>query len=607
MPGENDRYVEWQKALPTELTFWKYFFGDKDMPWPEDRRARLDPAAPLQTWVRDRIIADGNAPVKILDVGAGPATMLGKAWPGQEVVITSIDPLANEYNSLLDEFAAVPPVRTQAGHGEHLEHLFPPNSFDFACAIRALDQSYDPLAIIQGMLEVVKPGCWVVLMHTINGAEQAEYQGLHLWNLCLESGHFVIWNKQRRIFVEDHLPPTAEIQTEVETAGPHGTLWVRIRKGSRVARDLYLHEFTPRSSLTTPVTSIAQPRFPVIDAHNHLGHLLPGVSFAGEWPNRPVEELVTELDEAGVHAVVDLDGGFGEQLRHEIARYREPYPDRFIVFAGLDYDAFAREHDIGRYLACQLRDSAAAGAQGLKVWKPLGLQLRDPSGRLYPVNDPRLDELWATAGALKLPILIHVADPVAFFQPLDRFNERWEELRLCPQWHYVGKDLPSFDTLMEQLSEVVTRHPKTIFIGAHAGCYAENLRWVGQMLDTCPNYYVDISARLGELGRQPYSARDFFIRYAKRILFGTDSPPDRRTYEVYYRFLETRDEYFSYDLGDPPGQGRWSIYGINLPDEVLRQVYFENASRLFKLKRAELPGKRQGKGIMRWLPGSLRG
>lgn len=335
---------------------------------------------------------------------------------------------------------------------------------------------------------------------------------------------------------------------------------------------------------------IEQPRFPVVDAHNHLGYLIPEASFSGAWPTRPVSELVAELDRSGVRVVVDLDGGFGETLRHELARYVESYPDRFIVFAGLDYAAFGRARDIGAYLASQLRDSVAAGARGLKVWKLLGLRLRDQAGKLYAVNDSRLDELWATAGELGVPVLIHVGDPVAFFEPLNRFNERYEELQAHPDWHFYGGGFPSFYTLMEQLADIITRHPRTSFIGAHVGCYAENLGWVSRLMERCPNFFVDIGARLAELGRQPYAARDFFIRHADRILFGTDAPPNQDVYRLHYRFLETRDEYFPYWLGDRPGQGRWMIYGLHLPDDVLRQVYYENAVRVLALNAAILTG-----------------
>lgn len=352
---------------------------------------------------------------------------------------------------------------------------------------------------------------------------------------------------------------------------------------ARLRYRMPLRAYAPRSALVTPQTAIERPRFPVVDAHAHLGQLLPTASFSGDWPQRPVAELVDELDAAGVRALVDLDGGWGEQLRRELARYREPYPERFVVFAGPDYSAFAREPEVGGYLARQLRDSVQAGAQGLKIWKPLGLSLRDARGRLYPVNDPRLDALWAQAGELGVPVLIHVADPVAFFAPFDRHNERWEELRWATQWRYYGTDVPSFEALMDQFADLVGRHPATTFVGAHVGGYAEDLRWVGAMLDAHPNYYVDLGARLAELGRQPYSAREFFLAHADRILFGTDTPPDRRVYSLYYRFLETRDEYFSYTPDEIPPQGRWAIYGIGLPDDVLRRVYLENAARLLRL------------------------
>lgn len=363
---------------------------------------------------------------------------------------------------------------------------------------------------------------------------------------------------------------------------PAGIVKAR-RALSRLRHRMPLKAYLPQPALVADHTSIERPRFPVIDVHTHLGQLLPGVSASGDWPQRPVSELVHELDAAGVRAVVDLDGGWGEQLRREIARYQAADPQRFIVFAGPDYDAFARERDVGAYLAKQLRDSVRAGAQGLKIWKTLGLSLRDARGQLYAVNDPRLDALWATAGELGVPVLIHVADPVAFFAPFDRHNERWEELRWAAACRYYGTGLPTFEALMDQFSDLVGRHRATTFIGAHVGCYAENLRWVGAMLDACPNYYVDISARLSELGRQPYSARDFFMAHGDRILFGTDTPTDRQVYGLYYRFLETRDEYFSYSQGEIPNQGRWAIYGIGLPDDVLRRVYLENAARLLRL------------------------
>jgi predicted TIM-barrel fold metal-dependent hydrolase len=200
------------------------------------------------------------------------------------------------------------------------------------------------------------------------------------------------------------------------------------------------------------------------------------------------------------------------------------------------------------------------------------------------VDDERLSPIWDAAGELDLPVLIHVADPVAFFDPIDETNERWEELGEHPDWAFTSPPFPSFMDIMNGFKNLVTRHDSTTFIGAHVGCYGENLGWVGQMLKDCPNYYIDISARLGELGRQPYTARKFFIEYQDRILFGSDMGPDLDGYRLYYRFLETDDEYFNYNTSDVPLQGRWNVCGLYLPDEVLKKVYSENARRVLKLE-----------------------
>ena len=206
--------------------------------------------------------------------------------------------------------------------------------------------------------------------------------------------------------------------------------------------------------------------------------------------------------------------------------------------------------------------------------------VRDHTGALVTIDDERLDPLWATAGELGLPVTAHIADPVAFFSPLDEKNERYEELSAHPDWHFPSPPFPAFRELVNALARVVTRHPNTTFIGAHVSSYAENLQWVSDLFDRCPNFYVDISARISELGRQPYSARRFFMRYADRILFGIDASPDLETYQIYYRFLESDDEYFAYNTGDLPYQGRWAIYGLYLPDEVLQKVYAGNAQRI---------------------------
>jgi predicted TIM-barrel fold metal-dependent hydrolase len=209
--------------------------------------------------------------------------------------------------------------------------------------------------------------------------------------------------------------------------------------------------------------------------------------------------------------------------------------------------------------------------------------VKDHKGELVAVDDVRLEPIWQTAAELSIPVLIHVADPAAFFLPLDATKERWEELRAHPDWHFPSPPYPSFLTIMKQLAGLVAANPGTTFIGAHVGCYAENLGWVADMLDRYPNFYIDISARISELGRQPYTARRFFIENADKILFGTDLGPDLDSYRIYYRFLESDDEYFNYGSSEIPGQGRWSIYGLHLPDDVLKKVYQLNARNVLHL------------------------
>ena len=350
---------------------------------------------------------------------------------------------------------------------------------------------------------------------------------------------------------------------------------------------LSLADFRPHSSLRAPAHEVRAPRFPVIDAHNHLGS-----SFGGDRATRAPSDLITTLDEAGVEMIVDLDGGQGDNLTAEIERWQIAFPERVAVFAGLDYDRWASDRAFGETEAARLRDSATRGARGLKVWKVLGLRARDPDGHLVLVDDHRLDPLWAAAAELSLPVVIHIADPVAFFEPLDATNERWEELHAHPDWHFwptrpVGEPdapgFPPFDDLLAAFGRLVARHPGTAFVGAHVGCAAEDLGLVGRLLDENPNLGVDIAARLGELGRQPYSARAFFLRHADRILFGVDLEPDGDVYSVHYRFLETFDESFDYGTEAVPSQGRWQIHGIGLPDDVLRKIYRDNARRILRL------------------------
>jgi predicted TIM-barrel fold metal-dependent hydrolase len=341
-----------------------------------------------------------------------------------------------------------------------------------------------------------------------------------------------------------------------------------------------LEDYRPRSQLVVRATSITRPRFPVIDAHNHLAD-----PFAGGWDKRPVAELLDVLDQAGVRHYVDLDGGWGEQqLQHHLNHFKAAAPDRFTIFGGVDWAQWPERGDaFPDWAAGRLQLQKAWGARGLKIWKALGLQVVDSRGERVRVDDARLDVIWHAAGELNLPVLIHVADPVAFFDPVDETNERWEELGEHPEWAFTSPPNPPFRSIVEALARVMARHPETTFVGAHIGCYAENLDWVSGVLDRCPNFHIDLAARFGELGRQPYTARRFCERYADRILFGLDLGPDLESYRLAYRLLETEDEYFNYTAGPIPAQGRWMAYGLHLPDDVLEKIYARNAERILRL------------------------
>ncbi len=340
---------------------------------------------------------------------------------------------------------------------------------------------------------------------------------------------------------------------------------------------MLLEDYRPRSRLVTASTLVERPRFPVIDAHNHLAD-----PFGGGWDRKPLSQLLDQLDAAGVVEYVDLDGGWGEDiLHHHLDLFKSKAPDRFRIFGGVDWSQWPVRGDaFPDWVAGRLAAQAQAGAQGLKIWKPFGLLVRDDHDQLVKVDDPRLSPIWDAAGSLGLPVMIHVADPVAFFDPLDQHNERWEELRLHPDWAFPSPPFPAFLEILNGLRTLVRRHGRTTFIGAHVGCYAEDLAWVGAMLDECPNYYIDISARLGELGRQPYTARKFLIQYGDRVLFGSDMGPDPKAYRIAWRFLETEDEYFNYSVGEVPQQGRWHVHGLFLPDDILKQIYAGNARRV---------------------------
>jgi len=337
-------------------------------------------------------------------------------------------------------------------------------------------------------------------------------------------------------------------------------------------KTLLLKDFHPRSMLHLPAHNVERARFYVIDVHNHTNDA------ARIEEHMPPERVLEVMNSTNVKTVVILTGMWGDKLQHVIDEMVKPYPGRFIVFAQLDWTKID-DPNFSQEMVAQLDDSVGRGARGLKFLKDFGLGVRDKSGKLVAIDDKRLDPIWDECGKLGIPVFIHTGDPEAFFHPTDGSNERYEELTEHPDWSFYGSDFPSLQELLEARNRVFAKHPKTTFVSLHMG-WPENLDWVARMLDEHPNVMVEFGAREAELGRQPLRTRELFLKYEDRIMFGTDSGMDTAMYRNYFRWLETSDEDFDY--WDYPGQGRWQIDGIGLPDAVLEKVYHGNAERLFQ-------------------------
>lgn len=331
--------------------------------------------------------------------------------------------------------------------------------------------------------------------------------------------------------------------------------------------DLRLSDFAPRSQLKVASHAIQMPCFPVIDYHNHLDSLDP-------------RQVLRVMDACGVEKIVNITMHTGEAALEIIDRFNQAAPDRFAAIGWMDWSDIDSSNFVQLSLE-RLERLVAHGARGIKFWKDCGLTVRDSAGALLRIDDERLAPIFDKAADLGIPVMFHTADPDAFFDPIDRFNERYEELAAHPDWSFHDSPV-SKSALLEQRDRVIARHPRTTFVCAHMAERSEDLAYVSALLDRNPNLYVDISARAAELGRQPYTAREFFLKYAERIVFGTDLLPDPEMYRLYYRFLETADEYFEYP-SHASRQGRWNIYGIFLPEDVLRKVYRQNALKLLNL------------------------
>ena len=361
---------------------------------------------------------------------------------------------------------------------------------------------------------------------------------------------------------------------------------------------LELSQYEPRSMLHVHESHVELSRFPLIDFHTHISGSTKSEKGVELSPDREYlgtpQELLAVMDRKNIRAMVNLTGGYDHGLAEAVAKYDRAYPGRFYTFTEPSYSRF-KDPDYPKLQAQAIERAHRDGGRGLKILKTLGLYLREniTSGSLVKIDDARFDPMWDACGQLNLPVAIHISDPIAFFTPTDRFNERYEELNNHPDWSFHGGDFPSNDELIAARNRVIARHPKTQFVVLHVGNFAEDLHNVSENLDRYPNMFVDLAARVGELGRQPRTALKFFDKYQDRILFGTDATPhgdeypqqvfNDKLYEIYFRFLETEDEYFDYAPAKVPPQGRWRIYGIGLPETILKKVYYENSARILRI------------------------
>jgi predicted TIM-barrel fold metal-dependent hydrolase len=352
-------------------------------------------------------------------------------------------------------------------------------------------------------------------------------------------------------------------------------------------KTILLKDFQPEPALHAAAHEIQRAKFPVIDVHTHTNDAV------GIGDRVDPKEMVARMDRLNIKTIVILTGMWGDKLQTIIDTMVKPYPGRFIVFTQFDWSKID-DPNFSQLMVRQLDDSVARGARGLKVLKELGLGVRDASGKLIAIDDPRLDATWEECGRLGIPVFIHVADPEAFFHPIDAHNERYEELIEHPDWSFYGPQFPSLQQLLAQRDRMFAKHPHTTFAALHFGSWPENLDFVEQTLQKFPNVMIETGAREGELGRQPRRTREIFTKYSDRIMFGTDESAGEAMYQNYFRWFETEDEYFPY--AQYPQQGRWMIYGLGLPDDVLEKVYHANAEALFaRFKGAE---QSSGRGNM---------
>lgn len=346
---------------------------------------------------------------------------------------------------------------------------------------------------------------------------------------------------------------------------PFTMLLVITAFGQSSQQKMDFEKYEPASTLVVPEHKLTRSKFPFIDVHNHQWDM----------PTKDLTGLIKDMDALNMAVMVNLSGQGGEKLKQSTRNVKDHYPTRFILFTNVSFNGIGEDGWIEKTVR-QLEDDLKAGANGLKIFKNLGFSVKDNKGNRIPVDDARLDPIWSKAAELKIPVLIHTADPKSFWDPMDENNERWLELATHPG-RKRGNDNPvPWEQLMAEQHRLFKKHPKTIFIAAHFGWYPNDLGKLSQLMDEMPNVYVEFGAVIAELGRQPRTARKFFEQYQDRILFGKDSW-EPQEYGTYFRVLETEDEYFPYHK---KYHAFWRMYGLGLPDPILKKVYYKNALRI---------------------------
>jgi len=327
-----------------------------------------------------------------------------------------------------------------------------------------------------------------------------------------------------------------------------------------------IEEYSPKSTLVVPQNQVKRAKYPFIDVHNHQFDM----------PLKDLSQLVTEMDSLNMAFMINLSGFRGLYLQQSLKNVKKHAPTRFGLFVNIDFEKID-DPDFASEQVAIIEQAVQDGVMGLKVYKSLGLTDRAKNGNRIAINDPRLDPIWKACGDNHIPVLIHSGEPESFWNPKDRYNERWLELRQKPNRYRDPKTNPSFEEVLSEQHAVFAKHPNTTFINAHLGWMGNNLDRLGTHLDRYPNVMTEIGAVLAELGRQPKRARQFFVDYQDRILFGKDAYKVSEYY-TYFRVLETDDEYFDYYR---KRHAHWKMYGLALPDSILKKIYFKNALRLF--------------------------